>query len=445
MSQLKHSSVVVFLWFSVTFAVAAEESSLPFARIFASTNGQHALRLVVGRQGLRLSTRASLIQPFGTGDERVVWERYLDYIPDRVLVSDRGDVIGVDQAMLAGHWNSIVVFDRTGSVIGAYELDDLLPEVEIEEKIPLRDGGRHWRELASFTFDYQAERGGKDAFMVSFDWGRQIAFDLRTGRMLDEDAIHPETVSGWPRHLAGRELQFITEHYVLYGTDRHTAKAMRKWLDIEITNFERQHDMVDGRGLVLMLESYQAPLPEIDGWHGENPDRSRVIRWTSDGRRQETVNSRTGRPYCYFQEPYFRESYVLSCVSSPGSIGSGDSTVTPTWVCALSTDDQVMDAFNDKAREHEHKAIEKAKKEMKGMPADQHSVQWMFYGAYKLFSVKWRSIDIKLMRLERREALWEALIRNSEIPDEQQTRILTSLRDEIDEAWKKSYFSRPYD
>jgi hypothetical protein len=434
--------IPVCLCLSAALATAFEDVTLPFARVFASVNGRYGLRLVVDRD---LTVRATLFQPHASGSEQVVWERLLDYVPDRVLVSDRGDVVGVDQMIVSGRWNTLVIFDRAGSILAAYDLDDFLSEEEIEDKVPLRDGGRRWRKRASFAFDYEAERGGSDYILVSFDWGRRIAFDLRTGHVLDEEALHPQTACGWPRRLAGRELQFITERYVLYGTDHESAKAMRDWVEAELTSFERHYTMPAGRGLVLMLDADQAPLPEIEGWRSETPDRPRVIDWSSNDRRQATVHSRNGRPYCLLLKPYFHESFALI---RPASAQTGDvdeSMPKPAWVCALSTDAQVKAAFNEEARQHERQALEKGKEEMKDMPADQRLANWMFYGMYKSFVPVWRSIDVKLMRLQRREALWQALIRNSGMPEEQQTKVLSSLRDEIDEAWKELYFSRPYD
>jgi hypothetical protein len=438
MSRVRLVCIAAPLWFSLVLSAAAEDVGVPFARVFASANGQYAVRLVVDRD---LTVRAALFQPHGTGDERVVWKRLLDYVPDRVLVSDRGDVVGVDQMMTPGRWNTLVIFNRAGSILAAYDLDDLLSEEEIRDRVPHRDGGRHWRKLASFTFNYEAERGGRDYILVSFDWGKRIAFDLRTGQMLDEEALHPQTACGWPRRLAGRELQFITDRYVLYGTDRESAKAMQEWLDAELTSFGHDYAMPEGRGFVLMLDADQTPVPEIDCWRSETPDRSRGIHWTSHGGRGESVCSQTGRPYCFFRKPYFHESFALIRAGAAQTGDVDESIPKPAWACALSTDAQVKAAFNEKAREHERRMDE----EEKDMPGDQRLIGWMFYGVYKSFVPVWRSIDVKLMRLQRREALWQALIRNSGMPDDQQTEVLSSLRDEIDEAWKELYFSRPHD
>jgi hypothetical protein len=438
MSRVRLLSIPVCLCLSAALATAAENVSIPFTRVFASANGQYALRLVVDRG---LEVRATLFQPRGPGDERVVWKRLLDYVPDRVLVSNRGDVVGVDQMMVPGRWNTLVIFDRAGSILAAYDLDDFLAEEEIEGKVSLRDGGRHWRKHASFAFDYEGERGGKDCILVRFDWGKRIAFDLRTGRVLDDEALHPQAAWGWPRLLAGRELQFLTDRYVLYGTDRASARTMREWLDAELMSFESCHTMPEGRGLVLMLDADRVPPPQIDGWRSETPERPRVIDWASNDRRPETVHSRTGRPYCFFKKPYFRESFALTRLE-PSRGGEVECFAgRPAWVCALTTDAHAVTAFNEKVREHERQMNEEANDQ----PAGQLLAEWMYYGMYKLCVPAWRSIDEEMMHLQRREALWRALIRNGSMPEDRQSEALTSLRDEIDEAWKKLYFSRPHD
>jgi hypothetical protein len=246
----------------------------------------------------------------------------------------------------------------------------------------------------------------------------------------------------WPEALAGRRLRAATDAYVLYATDANLAKQLEVWLDRELGSFCSRYVVPTGRGLVLTIEPGGEPLPELEEWRARNVDRTRTIHWVTE-RRNQTVSTRHGRPYSFFAQPYFRESFSLPCEDAL-RVGVLDTFAPkPAWICVLSTEAHLIDAFNKRIRKHEREVWERSAQELQHMPPDQVLCQWLFWLMYKMSVPVYRSIDIEMMQVQRREALWEALIRCGGTPTKQREAALSRLQDDTDEVWKELYFSRP--
>jgi hypothetical protein len=246
----------------------------------------------------------------------------------------------------------------------------------------------------------------------------------------------------WPEGLAGRRLRAEADAYVLYAVDADLSKRLGGWLDRELASFCSRYVLPTGRGLVLAIEPGSEPLPELEEWRSRNIDRRRTIHWATE-RRSQALSTQYGRPYSFSRQPYFRESFSLPREDAL-RVGVRDTfTPKPAWICVLTTDAHLTDAFNEMIREHEREVSEKSAQEPERMPPDQVLCSWLFWLMYKTSVPVYRSIDIELMHLQRREALWDALIRCSSMNAKECKAALSHLQDDTDEAWKQLYFSRP--
>jgi len=123
------------------------------SRIIASRFGGAGLRIVPRPGGKSHATVFTLDE---NGKDKVIWDRTLVNVPDRVYISDDGKhVVTIDTYMYRGGAHSLVVYDDQGNVLADYSLEDILQSAEIELLVPATTSSRHWASIAAFeiTFD----------------------------------------------------------------------------------------------------------------------------------------------------------------------------------------------------------------------------------------------------------------------------------------------------
>ena len=122
--------------------------------------------------------------------EKAIWSQNVGYIPARLLVSNRGWVVGVNQYAHPGYTHSLVIWDPEGDQLGDYKLEDLLTPDEIRSHVLQIRSSRHWR--ADFAFQHDGYQGTYDFLVVDVrgsdilqedSWHKRITVDLRSGKI----------------------------------------------------------------------------------------------------------------------------------------------------------------------------------------------------------------------------------------------------------------------
>ena len=254
----------------------------------------------------------------------------------------------------------------------------------------------------------------------------------------------------WPECVAGRSRRIVTDGYVLYGRSlpaaaekqpkalrRDSLDVLRRWLDAELPTIASRYRLPEGRGLILATGPGLEPDAALNDWRTRNVSRERRIRWTSEIRSQE-IHTRAGRPYSFFHTCYFTENYSLPYEDALDAGILDPGMVKPAWIGVLTTDDHLQSAFRQKYGEHERKVQSEA---------SASAGEWLMGAgvrlALRLDEPKYRSIDLQLMHLQRREALAKAIINASVEDDQPRFEALTQLQRDTDEAWQELWFRRP--
>jgi len=151
---------------------------MPAAFIFGSQNGTHGFYVRVERQGPDVDRITGRLFTYDRkGREKILWERRLDYVPRRVLVSDFGAVVALNEWARRGFEHALVVFDGSGNVIADYELEDLLGPQEIASKVRQTASNRLWDFYSAVKFT-------REDLCIRLEWGKEIKIDLATGKLL---------------------------------------------------------------------------------------------------------------------------------------------------------------------------------------------------------------------------------------------------------------------
>lgn len=278
---------------------------------------------------------------------------------------------------------------------------------------------------------------------------------LACGLMGCRAAGPAEAVSGqWPQQLAGRALRAVTDDYVLYASDARESTKLREWLDAELASFRSRHgETIEGQGLALAIEPGDEPVPAVEQWRRKNVDRTRRVT-DGDRERFRRFLAEYGRPYCLSDcsdpGPYFTESFSMPREQAVrlGMVG-GD--LEPAWICFLTTDRHTAHRFDELRRQQLREGRRQFWKDMEEQPGLWVSVVLSSPGlalmalAYPQMEARWRSIDIELMHLQRREVLWEQLLDCSAMDAATRQRKLELLRIETHGAWGSLWLRRPTD
>lgn len=214
--------------------------------------------------------------------------------------------------------------------------------------------------------------------------------------------------------FAGREPYVVTDDYVVYAKHRAVANELRVWLDEELAAFRSAYTgTCEGRGLVFAIEA-RGELPPV-----------------AEERRRQNLRP-AGRRYLVLDVgvPHFIESFGIP-PSDAIRLGLTPTSLRPTWACYLTTDRYSKREIRAKLREFKRTVRLVAKQ---GTLVD----VWNF-PAEILFKIlrevspwpKWRSIELELTHLQRRETLRRALLSCSVSDARERKRLLQELRDEV--------------
>jgi hypothetical protein len=159
--------------------VLADELSLnhgPMFRVFASAYGHFWVRASQPDYPRLPTARIELLTGDNAGSEKLVWKADIPFTPERIVVSDYGSVVLLNQLGRAGYDHAVAVMDATGKIIADYSLTDLLKEKEIKSHTQQTASSRFWLSDASFDFT-------KDALAIRLNWKKVITINLLTGKL----------------------------------------------------------------------------------------------------------------------------------------------------------------------------------------------------------------------------------------------------------------------
>jgi len=130
--------------------------------------------------------------------------------------------------------------------------------------------------------------------------------------------------------------------------------------------------------------------------------------------------------------------------------GIVDKTLKPAWICFLTTDKHTLLGFEEWLQ----KQKEEGRKRMKEIMADPGfwpafvlslpSIPIVLF-QYAYIEARYRSIDIELMHLQRREVLWAQLLMCTNLDDAARQQERKTLRMALNAAWSELWFGRPTD
>jgi hypothetical protein len=151
---------------------------VPKPRIFASQFGDYGLRMIPGEP----NASATLFTLSEKAEEQTAWQGPLVNIPHRVYISDNGRVVTVDTYARVGYEHALVTYDEKGKVLADYRLEDLLTAEEIKAHVVESVSSRWWNTEAQIGFS--SEDG--ERFVIKLPWGKVIAVDLNTGKLVPQ-------------------------------------------------------------------------------------------------------------------------------------------------------------------------------------------------------------------------------------------------------------------
>lgn len=161
--------------------VKADDWSPPPARIFSSSEGTMAIKIIPIDFDESTGTVFRLNRD---GSEEVVWSQKLVNAPLSVYIW-RGNgpghpmrVVTLDTWANAGYKHALVVYDEKGQVILDAKLEDLLTPEEIDKNVWNSVSSRWWRSDATTDFDGDGEHS---KFIIKLSWGKVLSVNLKSG------------------------------------------------------------------------------------------------------------------------------------------------------------------------------------------------------------------------------------------------------------------------
>lgn len=253
----------------------------------------------------------------------------------------------------------------------------------------------------------------------------------------------PRERLGWPQQFAGRERVVVGPEYVVYATDTDSHAGLDRWLQFELKRFRSKFELEPSNpGLIFTVESGDEPDDRVEIWRRANIRRERLIYWTSPIRRQMILTP-SGRPYSASRTPYFRESFAMPVQQAFGLGLLHSRMPQPAWICFLTTDQYYFSAFDKRRSDARRRGWTKLREAPSKRLIANLPFILMMYAASGLIVPRYRQIDLQLMRLQRREVLYDSLIRSATIDDGKRRQLETSLQNRIDKRWKHIYVRRP--
>jgi|GEM_PF-5992764 len=184
-----------------TFALLREYPA-PSPRLWASEDGRFAVSMAPPTAKVK-EARLRAFMVDADNRYRTMWESKLPHVPQRVMVSNDGHVVALDQYPSQYQNISVVIFDDRGRVLASHTMRGLLSveEIDAAPRTPFRDV--RWKKVEAFVSirnivetppvtappvvrDVGEVKGIRNEFPVAFVIGlyngRTIWFDLVTGK-----------------------------------------------------------------------------------------------------------------------------------------------------------------------------------------------------------------------------------------------------------------------
>ncbi len=162
----------------------AQNGPAPCPGVYASDRGKYWVTTEVDGWRTAHAALHTYEQAGVAWVDKVLWSRDLGYIPARLLVSNTGSVVGIDQYGREGYKHALVIWDPNGTCLGDYELENLLTARQIESFVVRAGPSRLWfRTNSRIAFEYDGYRGVYDRLRIELQWGTLITADLRTGKV----------------------------------------------------------------------------------------------------------------------------------------------------------------------------------------------------------------------------------------------------------------------
>ena len=259
----------------------------------------------------------------------------------------------------------------------------------------------------------------------------------------DENPAGTQVSTTWPENVAGKSRLIVTDLYAVYADEAQTVEGLGAWLDAKLTILACISDCPTIRpGIVVLIEKKDDLPPNVEKWRRENVSRRRRIAWTSPIR-QQSLRTSNGRPYSFFYSPYFVEGFAMP-VQDAQRIGLLDNHPSPAaWVCFLPTDAYVKSAFNEKLSRHRKANIAAMKERGEKSTASDLFVWFLFTTTAEVLYPRYGAIDIELVGLQRREALWRAALDSCALDKERRQELIRKIQADIDEEWKRIWLRQP--
>jgi hypothetical protein len=242
----------------------------------------------------------------------------------------------------------------------------------------------------------------------------------------------------------GRPLAHEAECFAIYTRQADEAEELFAAVNMEVSAFREAHASQDlPKGVVIAIGAADALDRDIEAMRQEGRPRDRALEWTIPDRGL-TVWTASGRPYTMEQGPYFREAFEIP-VERAREAGLIPVEVTGiSWVCILPTERYFNVSFDEVVQTRRMKMEQVvANLPAQVRAANAAALPIMRAGAEVAY-VKMRYLDVKLMRLQRRETLELALLRQAFTEDELDAE-LEKLEREIDEEWRGIWRRKPVD
>ena len=151
-------------------------------QVYSSSSGLYQFRVVEPdnyEPGFGVRARGTLYRRSTVGLRTMLWSKLLINVPDRALVSEDGRaVVTIDTYGFAGAAHALVLYGRTGHILGDFSLDELLTPDEIDRRVPYTSTSRLWATKARFAFGRDQKQ-----LVIRMEWGRTIKLDERTGKL----------------------------------------------------------------------------------------------------------------------------------------------------------------------------------------------------------------------------------------------------------------------
>jgi len=249
----------------------------------------------------------------------------------------------------------------------------------------------------------------------------------------------------WPQELAGRKLQVIADPYALYANDAEVAKGLAAWVDVEVAAFRSRYGRgPTGAGIILAIEPGEEPSPALRDLYGAKrgsgdpaPTASRSV--------PALLPSLSERPYCVSRWPYFRESSPINYQEAVRTGLLEKEAPRPDWICCLTTNEHLRAQFEKALSARARSQRKRVAKVPLLVRVLSFPAMMIYRPVGMLITWKYRAIDGKLMRLDRREVLLKALIDSRFVESRDRLSAVEELRGKTDQRWQYLYRHRPID